>query len=176
MYAGPLIFSQVMDFLPPRIFQHCVDRYQGNFRVKRFSCLDQFRTMAFAQLTYRESLCDIEACLRTQSNKLGHPWQGQAQHSGGCQRISRLAYLRRLGSQPYPGNTQALPGRGLRLGLDQTVYALDATTIDLCLMLFPWAEFRQTKSAIAVYASGPARQRPDHYPHQRGQHPQRPVA
>jgi len=70
MYSGSLIFSQVMDFLPPRVFQRCVERYQGDFSVKRFSCLDQFRSMAFAQLTYRESLRDIEACLRAQGGKL----------------------------------------------------------------------------------------------------------
>lgn len=72
MYSGPLIFSQVMDFLPPRAFQRCVERYQGDFSVKRFSCLDQFRAMAFAQLTYRESLRDIGVCLRAQGGKLYH--------------------------------------------------------------------------------------------------------
>jgi len=72
MYSGPLVFSQVMSFLPSRVFQRCVERYRGDFSVKRFSCLDQFRTMAFAQLTYRESLRDIEACLRAQSSKLYH--------------------------------------------------------------------------------------------------------
>ena len=72
MYSGKLIFTQVMDFMPLKTFHRCVERYQGNFSVKSFSCLDQFRTMAFAQLTYRESLRDIEACLRAQNNKLYH--------------------------------------------------------------------------------------------------------
>ena len=72
MYTGPLVFTQVMDFMPLKTFQRYVDKYQGNFSVKNFTCLDQFRIMAFAQLTYRESLRDIEACLRAQSNKLYH--------------------------------------------------------------------------------------------------------
>jgi hypothetical protein len=72
MYTGPLIFTQIMDFMPLKTFQHCVEKYQGNFSVKNITRLDQFRIMAFAQLTYRESLRDIEACLRAQSNKLYH--------------------------------------------------------------------------------------------------------
>ena len=72
MYTGPLVFTQVMDFMPLKTFQRCVERYQGNFSVKNFTCLDQFRIMAFAQLTYRESLRDIEACLRAQNNRLYH--------------------------------------------------------------------------------------------------------
>ena len=72
MYSGPPVFTQVMDFMPLKTFQRCVERYRGNFGVKTFTCLDQFRSMAFAQLTYRESLRDIEACLRAQNNKLYH--------------------------------------------------------------------------------------------------------
>ena len=72
MYSGPLVFTQVMDFMPLKTFQRCVEKYRGNFSVKNFTCLDQYRVMVFAQLTYRESLRDIEACLRAQSNKLYH--------------------------------------------------------------------------------------------------------
>ena len=154
MYSGPLVFSQVMEFLPPKVFQRCVARYQGDFSVKRFSCLDQFRTMAFAQLTYRESLRDIEACLCAQSNKLYHmgirgkvrrstladanemrDWRIYADLAHGLIPLARKLYL----------------DEDFGLELDQTVYALDATTIDLCLSLFPWAEFRQTKSAIKLH-------------------------
>ena len=72
MYSGPLVFSQVMDFMPLKTFQRCVERYRGNFSIKQFSCLDQFRVMSFAQMTYRESLRDIEACLRAQTKRLYH--------------------------------------------------------------------------------------------------------
>ena len=154
MYAGPLIFSQVMDFLPPRIFQHCVDRYQGNFRVKRFSCLDQFRTMAFAQLTYRESLRDIEACLRAQSNKLYHMGiRGKVSRStlADANESRDWRIYADLAHSLIPVARKLYLDEDFGLELDQTVYALDATTIDLCLTLFPWAEFRQTKSAIKLH-------------------------
>jgi hypothetical protein len=154
MYSGPPIFSQVMDFLPPKVFQRCVERYRGDFSVKRFSCLDQFRTMAFAQLTYRESLRDIEVCLRAQSNKL--------YHMGIRSKVSRstLADANEtrdwriyadLAHSLIPVARKLYLDEDFGLELDQTVYALDATTIDLCLSLFPWAEFRQTKSAIKLH-------------------------
>lgn len=154
MYSGPLVFSQVMDFLPSKVFQRCVERYQGDFSVKRFSCLDQFRAMAFAQLTYRESLRDIEACLRAQSNKL--------YHMGIRSKISKstLADANEtrdwriyadLAHSLIPVARKLYVDDDFGLELDQTVYALDATTIDLCLSLFPWAEFRQTKSAIKLH-------------------------
>ena len=154
MYAGSLVFTQVMNFMPLKHFQRCVEKYQGNFSVKSFSCLDQFRVMAFAQLTYRESLRDIEACLRSQSRKLYHmgirskvsrstlaeanetrDWRMYADFAHHLIGIARTLYL----DEPTV------------LDLDQTVYALDATTIDLCLSLFPWALFRHHKGAIRLH-------------------------
>jgi hypothetical protein len=154
MYSGPLVFTQVMDFMPLKTFQRCVERYQGNFSVKNFSCLDQFRIMAFAQLTYRESLRDIEACLRAQNNKLYHmgirskvsrstlaeanemrDWRIYADFAHHLISIARKLY------QKEP----------LAVELKNTVYALDATTIDLCLSIFPWAHFRETRGAVRLH-------------------------
>jgi len=154
MYSGPLVFTQVMNFMPMSNFRRCVDHYQGNFSIKSFSCLDQYRVMAFAQLTYRESLRDIEACLRSQSKKLYHmgirgsvsrstlaeanerrDWRIYADYAHHLINIARKLYT----DEPAV------------LDLDQTVYALDATTIDLCLSMFPWARFRTTKSAIKLH-------------------------
>jgi hypothetical protein len=154
MYSGPLVFTQVMDFMPLKTFQRCVERYQGNFSVKNFTCLDQFRIMAFAQLTYRESLRDIEACLRAQNNKLYHmgirskvsrstlaeanemrDWRIYADFAHHLISIARKLY------QKEP----------LAVELKNTVYALDATTIDLCLSIFPWAHFRETKGAVRLH-------------------------
>jgi len=154
MYSGPLVFTQVMDFMPLKTFQRCVERYRGNFSVKHFTCMDQFRTLAFAQLAYRESLRDIEACLRAQSNKL--------YHMGIRSKVSRSTlaeanemrdwriyadfaqHLIRLARQLYHKEALAVE-------LQNTVYALDATTIDLCLSLFPWARFRETKGAVRLH-------------------------
>jgi hypothetical protein len=154
MYSGPLVFTQVMDFMPLKTFQRCVARYQGNFSVKHFSCLDQFRIMAFAQLTYRESLRDIEVCLRAQNNKLYHmgirskvsrstlaeanemrDWRIYADFAHHLIAIARKLY------QKEP----------LAVELQNTVYALDATTIDLCLSLFSWAHFREAKGAVRLH-------------------------
>ena len=154
MFAGKLVFSQVIDHLPLHTFRQCVKRYQGNYKVKEFTCLDQFLCMAFAQLTYRESLRDIEACLRAQGNKL--------YHMGIRSKVSRNtlsnANLVRdwriyadLAHSLIPVARKLYLDEDFGLELDQTVYALDATTIDLCLSLFPWAEFRQTKSAIKLH-------------------------
>jgi len=154
MYSGSLIFSQVMDFLPPRVFQRCVERYQGDFSVKRFSCLDQFRSMAFAQLTYRESLRDIEACLRAQGGKLYHMGiHGKVSKStlADANEVRDWRIYADLAHCLIPVARKLYLDEDFGLELDQTVYALDATTIDLCLSLFPWAEFRQTKSAIKLH-------------------------
>jgi hypothetical protein len=154
MYSGSLIFSQVMDFLPPRVFQRCVERYQGDFSVKRFSCLDQFRSMAFAQLTYRESLRDIEACLRAQGGKLYHMGiHGKVSKStlADANEVRDWRIYADLAHSLIPVARKLYLDEDFGLELDQTVYALDATTIDLCLSLFPWAEFRQTKSAIKLH-------------------------
>jgi len=154
MNSGKSIFAQLMDFLPAYEFRRCVKRYQGNYKLKSFSCWDQFLSMAFAQLTYRESLRDIEACLRAQPNKL--------YHLGIRGQVSRntLAHANSVRDwRIYADFAQVLIARARALylnerfaaELDQTVYALDATTIDLCLSLFPWAEFRKAKGAVKLH-------------------------
>jgi hypothetical protein len=154
MYAGKLVFAQVMDHLPMHTFRRCVRRYDGNHKVKSFSCLDQFLGMAFAQLTYRESLRDIEVCLRAQQSKLYHMGI-----RGGISR-NTLANANKVRDwRIYADFAQALIQIARRLyvdedfgvELDNTVYALDASTIDLCLSVFPWALFRQTKGAVKLH-------------------------
>lgn len=154
MNIGKIVFSQLMDLLPMHEFRKCVQRYQGNYKVKNFSCLDQFLCMAFAQLTFRESLRDIEACLRAVSTKLYHmgirgkvsrstladanekrDWRIYADFAQVLIHIARKLYI----------------NDNFGIELDQTVYALDSTTIDLCLSLFPWAKFRKRKSAIKLH-------------------------
>lgn len=154
MYSGKIIFSQIMDFFPRYEFQKCVTRYRGNHKVKSFSCLDQFHCMAFAQLTYRESLRDIESCLRSVKNKL--------YHIGIRGKISKSTLADANENRDwriYADLAQLLIGTARRLyandsfavELDETVYALDASTIDLCLSLFPWAHFRKRKGAIKLH-------------------------
>jgi hypothetical protein len=149
---GKLVFSQVMEFLPLHIFRQCVDRYSGNYKVKEFTCLDQYYSMAFAQITYRESLRDIEACLRAQHSKL--------YHMGIRGPVSRntLANANKVRDwRIYADFALSLISTARRLyskeafldDLNETVYALDATTIDLCL--FPWAHFRKAKGAIKLH-------------------------
>jgi hypothetical protein len=155
MNFGKTIFAQLMDFIPCAYdFRCCVERYHGNYKIKSFSCWDQFLTLAFAQLTYRESLRDIEACLRAAPQKLYHmgirspvsrntlananqvrDWRIYADFAHGLIHEARNLYR----NEPFG------------LELDQTVYALDATTIDLCLSLFPWAQFRRHKSAVKLH-------------------------
>jgi len=154
MNSGKTIFSQLMEFLPIYEFRQCVTRYDGNHKIQSFSCLDQFLCMAFAQLTYRESLRDIEACLRAAHSKLYHmgirgrvsrntlananavrDWRIYRDFAHSLIRIARPLYTR--------------AGFGHELG--QTVYALDSTTIDLCLSLFPWAVFRRAKGAVKLH-------------------------
>lgn len=154
MHQGKLVFAQLMAHLPLSTFRRCVARYNGEHKVKRFSCLDQFYAMAFAQLTFRESLRDIEACLAAQGRRLYHmgfrapvarntlananavrPWQiyaDLAQHLIG---IARPLYA----------------AESIGLDLKETVYAFDSTTIDLCLSVFPWAPFRSTKAAVKLH-------------------------
>ena len=154
MNSGKTIFSQLMDFLPRQDFRRCVDRYRGNYKLQRFSCWDQFLCMAFAQLTYRESLRDIEACLRSAGTKL--------YHMGIRSRVSRntLANANQVRDwRIYADFAQTLismarelyVGDSFGVDLKQTVYALDATTIDLCLSLFPWARFRKHKGAVKLH-------------------------
>jgi hypothetical protein len=154
MYTGRLIFSQVMDYLPKHIFRQCVNRYHGNRKIKNFTCLDQFLCMAFAQLTYRESLRDIEVCLRAQHNKLYHMGI-----RGGIARNTLANANKTRDWRIYADLAQSLitTARGLYINedlgleLDNTVYALDASTIDLCLSVFPWATFRRTKAAVKLH-------------------------
>src|SRR3989338_6719358 len=154
MNTGKTIFSQAMDFLPLHEFRQCVRRYQGDYKTKSFSCLDQFLCMGFAQMTYRESLRDIEICLRSMQSKL--------YHMGIRGKVSRntLAHANEVRDwRIYADFAQVLIHRARALyrdedfgvELDQTVYALDATTIDLCLSLFPWARFRRQKGAIKLH-------------------------
>jgi len=155
MYAGKLIFSQVMDHLPLHTFRRCVTRYQGERYVKRFRCLDQYLVMAFAQLTCRESLRDIEACLRAHQSKLYH----MGIRSASVARNTLSKANERRDWRIYADFAQSLiriarslyANEDLGLDLDNTVYALDASTIDLCLSIFPWALFRSTKSAVKLH-------------------------
>jgi len=154
MHIGKLVFAQLMDHLPWKSFGRIVERYGGDHRVRGFSCANQLRCMAFAQLTYRESLRDITTCLRAQSAKLYHlgirgtvarstladanearDWRIYAEFAQHLIRIARRLYI----DEPFG------------VDLKETVYALDSTTIDLCMTLFPWAPFRSTKAAIKLH-------------------------
>jgi hypothetical protein len=154
MHLGKLVFAQITQHLPLTTFRRCVARYGGEHKVKSFSCLDQYLCMAFAQLTYRESLRDIQACLRAQANKLYHmgikarvsrstladanevrDWRIHAEFAQSLIGIARPLYA----AEPFG------------VDLKETVYALDASTIDLCLSVFPWAPFRSAKAAIKLH-------------------------
>ncbi len=154
MNTGRTVFAQLMDYIPRYQFQVCVDRYHGNHYVKSFPCWDQFLCMAFAQLTYRESLRDIETCLRSMQSKLYHMgFRGLAARSTLADANEQRDW------RVYADFAQALirTARDLYVHhpfgveLQQTVYALDSTTIDLCLTLFPWARFRKHKAAVKLH-------------------------
>jgi hypothetical protein len=153
MYSGQFVFAQVMDLLPRHEFNACVRRYRGDYRVRGFSCRDQFLCMAYAQLTFRESLRDIELCLRSLSSKL--------YHAGFRGRVARSTLADANQSRDwriYADLAQVLIARVRRLyahddfgvALANAAYALDSTTIDLCLALFPWAPFRRHKAAVKL--------------------------
>lgn len=154
MYTGRIVFSQLMDFVPKSDFEKCVQQYQGNYRIRKFSCYDQYLCMAFAQLTYRESLRDIETCLRAMQSKLYHAgirgnvskstlsdanenrdWRIYADFSLVLIQIARKLYV----------------DDDFGVKLEQIAYVLDSSTIDLCLSLFPWARFRRYKAAIKLH-------------------------
>lgn len=154
MNVGKTVFAQVMEWVHPEQFGRCVARYQGNYKVSNFSCWEQFLAMGFAQMTFRESLADIEICLRSRGRQLYHlgfrssvarstladansarDWRIYADLAQGLIRRARKLYAH----EP------------LGLELDHTIYALDSTTIDLCLSLFPWARFRSTKAAVKLH-------------------------
>src|SRR5580658_167711 len=154
MHSGQFVFAQLMEFLLRHEFNACVRRYRGDCRLRGFTCRDQFLCMAFAQLTFRESLRDIETCLRAMGTKL--------YHAGFRSRVSRstLADANRVHDwRIYADFAQVLIRRArelyanepLAVTLEQTAYALDSTTIDLCLSLFPWAPFRRRKGAVKVH-------------------------
>lgn len=154
MNLGQTVFAQLMEFIPTYQFQICVDRYHGHRYIKEFSCWDQFLCLAFAQLTYRESLRDIEACLRAQQPKL--------YHMGFRGRVPRATLADANEARDwriYRDFAQLLMSRArdlyrdesLGVELGETVYAFDSTTIDLCLSLFPWGQFRRRKSAVKLH-------------------------
>ncbi|MCK4374705.1 MAG: IS4 family transposase, partial [Candidatus Brocadiae bacterium] len=154
MNSGRTVFAQVMDFVPLHQFRKCLKRYRGDYKLQSFSCLDQFLCMAFAQLTFRQSLRDIEACLRAMQPKL--------YHMGIRGKVSRSTLAdanEKRDWRIYADFAQVLihiarplyADEEFGVELDQTVYALDSTTIDLCLSLFPWARFRRRKGAVKVH-------------------------
>ena len=154
MNLGQTIFGQLMEHLPQHKFRQCVEQYKGNYKIKSFSCWDQFLCMSFAQLTYRESLRDIETCLRAM--------QGKLYHMGIKSKVSKstLAYANEKRDwRIYADFAQILITQARELysqeefenQLDETIYALDSTTIDLCLSLFPWAKFRKHKGGIKLH-------------------------
>jgi hypothetical protein len=154
MYAGQTLFAQLMDFVPWTTFARLVERYGGDRRVRSLTCAEQYRAMAFAQLTYRESRRDIETCLSAQPGKL---------YRMGFREPVRRSTLSDANEardwRIYAGLAQTLivrarklyAGEDLSLDLKNAVYALDSTTIDLCLSMFPWAHFRETKSAVKMH-------------------------
>jgi len=154
MHTGKLVFAQLMEHLPLTTFRRCVARYGGHHKVQHFTCLDQYLSMVFAQLTFRESLRDIEACLRAQPSKL--------YHLGIRSKVARNTLANANATRDwriYCDFAQSLIAMARRLCINEpfgvdlkdTVYALDATTIDLCLSVFPWAPFRSTKAAIKLH-------------------------
>lgn len=154
MYTGKLVFSQLMEHLPLHVFHRCVERYNGDFKVKEFTCLDHYLCMAFAQLTYRESLRDIEACLRAQQNKLYHMGIRSAvtrNTLANANKVRDWHIYADLAQSLIQTARKLYLNDGFALELDNTVYALDATTIDLCLSMFPWANFRKTKGALKLH-------------------------
>jgi hypothetical protein len=154
MNSGRTVFSQLIDHLPVHEFRKCVARYRGNHRTRTFSCWDQFLCLAFAQLTYRESLRDIVTCLKA--------LKGRLYHLGIRGRVSRSTFSNandRRDWRIYADFAQVLiheartlyAGEALGVELDSTVYALDATIIDLCMTLFPWAKFKSAQNAVKMH-------------------------
>lgn len=154
MNSGKFLFAQLMDLIHPQQFQRCVDRYKGNYKVKTFYCWEQFLCMAFGQVTFRDSLHDIEVCLQSRVHQLYHLGiRSRVSHSTLADANAKRDW------QIYADLAQTLIKKArnlyqdetLAVELDETVYALDSTTIDLCLNLFPWARFRRTKSGVKLH-------------------------
>ena len=155
MYTGKIVFAQVMELLPLRRFRTCVNRYRGDFKIKTFTCQDHFRVMAFAQLSHRESLRDIEICLRAMQPKLYHMGIRSPVSRNNLSNANEMRDWR-----IYADFAQVLIAHARQLYTDDgfggelaemTLYALDASTVDLCLSVFPWARFRRTKAAIKLH-------------------------
>lgn len=154
MNSGKYLFAQLMDSLPKRDFARCVGKYKGNYRTRHFSCLDQFLCMAFAQLTYRHSLRDIETCLNSIKPKLYHlgirgtiarNTLAKANQNRDWRIYAEFAHILIAHARKLYAHDR------FAVDLDQTVYAFDSTTIDLCLALFPWAQFRRRKAAVKLH-------------------------
>lgn len=155
MYQGKYIFSQVMKFVPSHQFNECIKRYQGHYYIKSFTCWEQFLSMAFGQLAYRESLRDVVVCLRAQKTKL--------YHLGFSSLIAKTTLARANEKRDwriYKDFTQILiqetrrlyvDDKGFSLDLDGACYVLDSTTIELCLSVFKWAKFVKTKAAVRIH-------------------------
>ena len=154
MYTGPTIFSQVMQHLPWHHFHRCVQRYRGDYKVKEFKCSDHFRVMSFAQLTYRESLRDIEACLRAMRSKLYHMGIRTTVSRNNLSNANEQRDWRiyaEFAQHLIVEARRLYADEELSVDLDASVYALDSTTIDLCLSMFPWARFRRHKGAVKLH-------------------------
>jgi transposase len=154
MYAGKLVFARLTELIHPEQFRRCVRRYRGDYKVKTFSCWNQFLCMAFGQLTFRDSLRDVETCLRSRQEQLYHLGiRGEVSHStladANRERDWRIYYD--LAQLLIRRARTLYANQPIGLELNETVYALDSTTIDLCLNLFPWARFRRTKAAIKLH-------------------------
>ncbi len=157
--SGKFVFSHLMNFMPMHEFDQCVLRYNGNYRTQSFSSYDQFLCMAFAQLTYRESLRDIETCLRSMSNKLYHiGFRGKvskstlayANENRNCEIYSDFAKVLMLKASALY-SSDSLAEKDLGFEINNSLYALDSSVIDLCLSTFPWARYKTTKSAIKLH-------------------------
>jgi Domain of unknown function (DUF4372)/Transposase DDE domain len=154
MYTGALVFAQLMEFLPRHEFNACVRRYDGDRRPRGFSCRDQFLSLAFAQLTFRESLRDIETCLRAVQPKLYHAgFRGVIARStlADANRVHDWRIFAAFAHVLIRRARSLYASEPLAVALEQTVYAFDSTTIDLCLSLFPWARFRRRKGAVKLH-------------------------
>ena len=154
MFTGKFVFAQLTDLIHREQFARCVRRYDGDYKVKSFSCWDQFLSMAFGQLTFRDSLSDIEVCLRARQDQLYHlGLRGRVSHStlADANRVRDWRIYAELAQILIRQARSIYQTEPIGVELEETVYALDSTTIDLCLSLFPWARFRRTKAAVKLH-------------------------
>jgi hypothetical protein len=154
MFTGKFVFAQLTDLIHREQFARCVRRYDGDYKVRSFSCWDQFLCMAFGQLTFRDSLSDIEVCLRSRQDQLYHlGLRGRVSHStlADANRVRDWRIYAELAQILIRQARSIYQTEPIGVELEETVYALDSTTIDLCLNLFPWARFRRTKAAVKLH-------------------------